>query len=601
MEIFQEKNTFLVVGETGSGKTTLINYFYNYFNGEKDCSVFKSKPKDVKLAVPNKHWKDNVVDEYKGKHSEQNVDLETESQTSDCISYEIKVKDNFKIALIDTPGFNNKNGIEFDDKTSKKIIQSCLINEYINGIFLVINGTSPRLNDSTKCFIEYMLNLFPDDFKINVLVILTNCNDTSYNFKLNCLEKVFLSPKIFYMQNNLFNWNKSELNDRNWRFYSRNWADSCDTLKEIILESEKMIPIKTELLSVIENKQKELIDEFKVEIKNSLLIIDAINDIEFKSNAIKESLLVKKQNLVHEKEFLIEAIPFIIENDVIEKKGLRYKFRKIFNRYFEPKMQKPKNFSDESNEPQTSTENKVSNKFRSINEIMDVDEENNFNYINQQLLDVNIKTCITSSYELIDKLKGILDINSNYIDKDLHLNSKKEPISTESKNLLTKDKIKICKTDLAKMSEKLNAIIDPDAHTIKLNKKSNTPKLNKPMSKALPVNINLKFKDDAAINQCEKADMQIELAETEIQIKKSQIENLSKELEESLKKISAIIIEIKCLIKEYNFFSLFHPVIEEIEQISQLKKSNVLDDYIKKVKLIIENSNNQQPQHQRLI
>ena len=44
--------------------------------------------------------------------------------------------------------------------------------------------------------------------------------------------------------------------------------------------------------------RKELRPAFKVEIKNSLLIIDAINDIEFKSNAIKESLIVKKQNYV---------------------------------------------------------------------------------------------------------------------------------------------------------------------------------------------------------------------------------------------------------------------------------------------------------------
>ena len=84
--------------------------------------------------------------------------------------------------------------------------------------------------------------------------------------------------------------------------------------------------------------------------------------------------------------------------------------------------------------------------------------------------------------------------------------------------------------------------------------------------------------------------MQIKLAESEIEIKKNEINNLSKEIDESLDKIKLIIVEIKSLIQGFNFFTLFHPVIEEIEQISKLKKSKILDVYINNVKLIIEHS-----------
>ena len=93
MESLHEKKTFLFLGETGSGKTTLINYFYNYFNGERDCSAIRSQPELVKIAIPNKYWVNNVVDEFKDQDSERNIQTETESQTSECISYNIKLND----------------------------------------------------------------------------------------------------------------------------------------------------------------------------------------------------------------------------------------------------------------------------------------------------------------------------------------------------------------------------------------------------------------------------------------------------------------------------------------------------------------------------
>ena len=216
MDSLHEKKIFLFLGETGSGKTTLINYFYNYFNGERDCSAIRSQPELVKLAIPNKHWVDNVVDEYKDQDSEQNIQRETESQTSECISYNIKLNESSTLALVDSPGFNNKNGIEIDDQTFKKIKKTCLKYEYLNGIFLVINGTSPRLNVSTKSFMEYLFNVFPEDIKKNILVVFTNCDDTSCNFETNELKKLLENPKIFYMQNNLFKWDKNELNDKRW-------------------------------------------------------------------------------------------------------------------------------------------------------------------------------------------------------------------------------------------------------------------------------------------------------------------------------------------------------------------------------------------------
>ena len=95
--IEEEKTfTFLVIGETGNGKTTIINSFLNVVMG----------------ITINTGFRYVIV--------EEDDNLYFHSKTKDVNIYNIKAKDASLFKIVDTPGYNDTKGIPQDKIISQK-------------------------------------------------------------------------------------------------------------------------------------------------------------------------------------------------------------------------------------------------------------------------------------------------------------------------------------------------------------------------------------------------------------------------------------------------------------------------------------------------
>ena len=162
--------TIMVFGKTGEGKTSFINGLINYINKVN----FNSKQRIL------------VINEKTGRE-------DTESQTSDIQIFNIHSinKDIPPIKIVDTPGFSDTRGIEFDEKTIK-LIDKFLISKKIskiNNIFFFINSTYSRLTSEVKYIYHTILNLFPKTFIEKISFIFTkNGDETNIQNILNSFE-----------------------------------------------------------------------------------------------------------------------------------------------------------------------------------------------------------------------------------------------------------------------------------------------------------------------------------------------------------------------------------------------------------------------------
>ncbi|KAM9501344.1 uncharacterized protein Hap1MRO34_010197 [Clarias gariepinus] len=257
----------LMVGETGTGKTTLINAMVNYILGVK--------------------FTDEVWFEVTEEEGDNPTSDQSQSQTSQITVYEVFAKDNATcFTIIDTPGYGDTRGTDVDKKIAEnlfKLFQSDTGVKEIDAVCLVVKASENRLSDRQQYIFDAVLSLFGKDIENNIVMFITHSDGLPPDNALNAIKKARIpcrKDEENEPEHYLFNNRQTERRIKKynralqtaWELTEESLNDFFDSLKEqnrkslkqteeVLKESKRLEACITNLqdrIDFVERKGKEL-------------------------------------------------------------------------------------------------------------------------------------------------------------------------------------------------------------------------------------------------------------------------------------------------------------------------------------------------------
>ena len=193
------EKVIMVVGSTGSGKTTTVNAMINHVLGVQ--------------------WKDNfrlkMIHELSGNQGARTIGNQAHSQTQFVSCYTLPYMEGFKIpynlTIVDTPGFGDTRGIEYDKVITEQIRRFFHTKgsegiDHVDAICFMAQAGNPRLTPTQQYVFDRILAMFGKDIKKNVLVLFTFADGQ----KPQALSAM-LAAGILEDESNFFKFNNSAL------------------------------------------------------------------------------------------------------------------------------------------------------------------------------------------------------------------------------------------------------------------------------------------------------------------------------------------------------------------------------------------------------
>ncbi|KAG1944428.1 verrucotoxin subunit beta-like [Pimephales promelas] len=147
--------TILLVGETGTGKTKLINTMINYMLG---------------VQREDEVWFE-ITDDQSNRTS-------VHSQTSSITVYGFYLRESkTDLTIIDTPGYGDTRGVDLDKQIAESLLslsESAEGIHEIHAVCLVIKATQNRLSDRQIYIFDSVQSLFGRDIAENIILLFTH-------------------------------------------------------------------------------------------------------------------------------------------------------------------------------------------------------------------------------------------------------------------------------------------------------------------------------------------------------------------------------------------------------------------------------------------
>ncbi|XP_053571489.1 uncharacterized protein LOC128661234 [Bombina bombina] len=260
----------LLIGATGTGKTTLINGMANYILGVDREDDFR----------------------YKLVHEETDQS-QAHSQTSLVTAYQMNYEDGYNIpftlTLIDTPGFGDTRGIEHDKKITEAIHAFFTTDsniDQIDAVCFVVQASLARLTHTQKYIFNSVFSIFGKDIKDNILILI-NFSDGE---RPPVLEAIKTADIPYSKDSNRdpvhFKFNNSALfannQTSNMSFNQMFWDMGKHSMKTFFTSLEQMQTKSLKLTKEVLKERKELevtLQALHPQIKAGLVKLDEIRKI----------------------------------------------------------------------------------------------------------------------------------------------------------------------------------------------------------------------------------------------------------------------------------------------------------------------------------
>ena len=227
-----EVKTILVVGETGSGKSTLVNAMANWAAGVGYNDTVRYRL--VKEPPQNQAF----------------------SQTQEVKTYMVVCeKYSFVLRLIDTPGFGDTSGVERDEQITKDIYRTLQSEDEIHGICFVAAASLPRLTVTQQYIISKVLTMFGSDAAANIFLLVTFADGKKAQV-LNAIQESgfpYEEERCFHFNNSALFAKGEDRNEHSKHFWLMG-GQSLDRFFELVAEMEPFNLTRTK--DVIETQQK---------------------------------------------------------------------------------------------------------------------------------------------------------------------------------------------------------------------------------------------------------------------------------------------------------------------------------------------------------
>ncbi|XP_071347812.1 uncharacterized protein [Trachinotus anak] len=292
----RRNRTIILLGATGSGKTTLINGMINYIVGVE--------------------WKDNdrftLTDESQFRS-------QAESQTSEVTVYKINHQEGFKInyslTIVDTPGFGDTRGIERDRmivEQLRNLFSAELGVSEVDAVCFVAQASLARLTPAQKYVFDSVLSIFSKDVAENIRVLVTFADgqrppvlEAINASGVPCPKTKDRLPVHFKFNNSaLFAHNKSSADgddeDENydrmfWNMGSKSMTRFFAALNEV---DTKSLTLTKEVLRV-RQQLENLVEDLHKQVKLGLAKLEEIKETEEQLNEL-EAEITRNENFEFE-------------------------------------------------------------------------------------------------------------------------------------------------------------------------------------------------------------------------------------------------------------------------------------------------------------
>ena len=281
----KKAKVILLIGQTGNGKTTLINFLINALLGVKYDDDFRYKI---------------IVEEKRPDESKSN--------TKGVNFYNIKIEGYpYPIKIIDSQGVGDTRGPELDEELIPKLKEIFSSINHINCICFVVKEADIRLGSSQQYIYKTCLDVFAKDVNKNFVLMLTNSHfeddpknitvlqtlkleDSFFNTVIPYLDK----PYYFQFENgSLFSKVKSNRN-------KMDFEDSMDNMNKFLqtkLSNLKAVPTINCAKVCIERIQQKLICQNLLRERDSLVTKKKLIDITLKQILDYKNEIINDPNI----------------------------------------------------------------------------------------------------------------------------------------------------------------------------------------------------------------------------------------------------------------------------------------------------------------